>query len=230
MLTFLADRRTAGLPDPAEVITVTLGDKTFRAGRRTAAHLEATVEALAIQQPTAHLHVIQPCYNTGYAPSAGTHDGDGVLDVRIDGLDWWAAQRFMREQGWACWYRHTGEWAAVSGWHIHAVSIGCPGPVGIYVPGQVADYYRHALGLKGQHDSGLDHSWFPADIEPTVFDYPGFIAAQEDAVPYTDWSQQDRDALLKDITTALLDAAKVDKDGKVSVRQAINQIRNKADK
>lgn len=200
----LADRRTSGLPPPAEVITVTLGDKEFEAGRRTAAHIEATIEALAIQHPDAHFHVMQSCYHQGYAPSKYTHDFDAVIDVRIDGLDWWVAQRFMREQGWASWYRHTGEWSAVDAWHLHSVSIGCPGPVGIYVPAQVDDYYRHSLGLKGQHNSGLDHSWFPADISLTVFDYPGFVAAKEDSMPYTDWPKADREALVKDVSAAVV--------------------------
>ena len=187
------------MTDGAEVITVTLGDKTFRAGRRTAAHLEWTIERLAAEHPDAHLHVTQPCYNTDVPASAGTHDKDGVLDVAIEGLAWWVAQRFLRTHGWAAWFRHTGQWAAIANWHIHMVSLGCPGPVGEFVPGQVDDYYRHTFGLAGQHNTDADPSWFPGDegpapwpvgtpeqwrrdIDLTVFDYP----AWEDDMPLSD--------------------------------------------
>lgn len=173
-LTYLpsAFRRPLGDPNPAEVITVTLGDKTFRAGRRTAAHLQATIAVFG------DLHVIQPCYNDTVAASAGTHDGDGVLDVSIPDMSWPAAEQALRKLGWAAWWRHTGEWAAESRWHIHMVSLGCPGPVGIYVPGQVEDYYAHRSGLVG-HVS--DTSWHPPNIDSTVFDYPFWIS-QEDAL------------------------------------------------
>lgn len=164
-------------PNPAEVITVTLGDKTFRAGRRTAAHLQWTIERLAKVHPGAHLHVMQPCYNTGVALSAGTHDKDGCLDVSIAGLSWPETQKFLRRCGWAAWWRHTGSWSSPSIWHVHMASLGCPGPVGVFVPGQIDDYHRHAFGLAGQHTSGSDPSWFPPDIDATVFDYRAYWEA-----------------------------------------------------
>jgi hypothetical protein len=152
--------------DPAEVIEVTFGGQTFHAGRRTAAHLEFTAARLAKQQPDANLVVIQPCYNTGVETSAGTHDFDGVLDFAILGMDWFPAQRFLRECGWAAWYRFPPAFSH----HIHAVSLGCPGPLGEFVPGQILDYHNHAFGLANQHDPGSDHSWFPDDIDSTIFD------------------------------------------------------------
>lgn len=201
-------RRPLGVPGPAEVVTVSLGDKTFEAGRRTAAHLQATVLQLAVEFPAAHLHVMQQCFHTGYEPSAGTHDGDGVLDIKIEGLDgslaqWWAAQAFMRRMGWASWFRHTDEWAAPSAWHLHSVSLGCPGKVGYYVPGQVDDYNDHALGLKGEHDSGDDPTWHPPDIEATYFDYPAWLIDQEDKMPWSDWPLDDRKMAAQDIAAAV---------------------------
>lgn len=175
----------------AQVVTSkyrTRAGRTFRAGARTEAHLDYTVARLAKAHPKARLVIIQPCYNTGVSASAGTHDQDGCLDFAILGLGWWEAQRFLRECGWACWYRHTGTWAHESAWHIHAISLGCPGPLGLYVDGgksthggrtvassQIDDYHRHSYGLAGQHTSGADHSWFPAHIDATVFDYAAWV-------------------------------------------------------
>lgn len=161
------------MPRAADIITVQFGGKTFRCSRRTAAHLEFTAERLSERHPEARIVVIQPPYNTGVAASAGTHDFDSVLDVQIVGMEWWDAQRFLRECGWAAWVRSPPTFS----WHIHMVSLGYPGRVGVYVPGQVDDYYRHALGLKGQHNSGADKSWFPPDIDATVFNFAEWEAA-----------------------------------------------------
>lgn len=219
-LTHLADARTAGIPDPAETITTTLNGVTFRAGRRTAAHLIATDDSL--RRDGMWLRVIQPCFHSSVSASAGTHDGDGCLDVQVmHAVSWLDGQLQMRKRGWAAWYRPNtpGLW----GDHIHMVSIGCPGPVGIYVPGQVEDYYAHRSGLKGH---APDTSWHPADIDSTVFDYPAFIAAQEDSMPYSDWPQKDRDALIQDISGAVvrdLLAAVVD-GSKGTVKNAADRI------
>lgn len=160
--------------DPARVVTATFGDKTFQAGQATYGNLLDTRARLAKIHPGAYLHVIQPCYNTDVEASAGTHDKDAVLDVRIYGVEWTTAQMFLRRCGWAAWWRHTGSWADPADWHLHMVSLGAfraMVPVGIYVPGQVDDYRRHALGLAGQHDSGDDPTWHPRDIDATVFSY-----------------------------------------------------------
>ncbi len=202
-LVSLPGARTGGVPDPAEKITVTLGDKTFQAGRRTAAHLEWTIEKLAQRKPGAHLHIMQPCFHTGFDPSAGTHDGDGVLDIRIDGMKWPKAEMFMREAGWAAWWRHTGTWEPQEKWHIHAVSLGCPGKVGDLIPGQVDDYHNKRDGLAGHRP---DDSPRPDDIVATVFDYPRYLLIKEDTMPYTDWPREDRKALVKDVADAVLRA------------------------
>jgi len=181
-LTFLDGPRTAGIPDPAVRVKVNIAGRDFDAGNRTAAHLRQTIKKLAKRRPEARLEIIKPCYVNippgEDDPSAGTHDGDGVLDVEIHGMRWPSAQKFLRKQGWAAWWRHTGDWKDPSDWHIHIVSLGCPGKVGGFVPGQVADYHAHALGLKGQHTAGNDPTWHPKDITKTVFDYPRWLDKQ----------------------------------------------------
>lgn len=204
---------TITIPDPYEKIWVVdpASGRRFQAGRRTAAWLEFIREDLARLHPGCRLYVIQSCYHAGYEPSAGTHDRDCVLDVKIIGMDWWAAQRFLRERGAAAYFRHTGSWAAESQWHIHLALLPDPGHVpewvahvGIYVPGQRNDYYRHTFGLKNQHNTDLDKSWFPGDpnkapypvgtpagwaaaINRTIFDFPGWVReqarAQEEIMP-----------------------------------------------
>lgn len=162
----------------------TTGGRSFTCSRRTAAHLDDTKARLTRSHSGAYLQIIQGCNHKGWAPSAGTHDYDAVLDLRIIGLDWWTAQRFLRECGWACWYRYLGSWAHDQ--HIHAVSLGYTTRVGIYVPAQVDDYYRHALGLRGQHNSGLDHSRFPPNIKATIFDYAAYERDKEANMPLND--------------------------------------------
>lgn len=159
----------------AEVVTWgrTTSGKTARMGRRTAAHVDYTIWRLSLAHPGARLHIIQSAYNTGVAASAGTHDRDGCLDVYIEGLDWWDAQRFLRECGWAAWYRYPPKF----GRHIHMISLGCTGPLGIYVPGQIADYYNHRTGLAGH---AADTSWHPSSIDATVFDYYAWLAKKKE--------------------------------------------------
>lgn len=193
------------MSDSHEIIVVTLGDKTFRASRRTAAHLTWTIQRLAQRFPGAHLHVIQPCYNTGVDASEGTHDKDAVLDVSIIGLTWSQAQTFLRQSGWGAWWRKPSQGFSD---HIHMVSLGYGADVfvGIYVPGQVTDYYNHAFGLEGMHWPGSDHSWFPSDIDETIFDYDAWEQEQEDKVPYKDWPAADKAALMNDIKKVVRDA------------------------
>ena len=189
------------------VVEVTRCGVTFRATRRTVQHLDWTIARLRRRIPWARLHIIQPCYNDTVAASAGTHDRDAVFDLRISGIGWWRAQWFLRNAGWACWFRHTGQWAPRDAWHIHAISLptGLPADptaeevgaayrriglvVGEFIDGgltskgstratsQVEDYYIGGLGLKGEQASGSDTSPFPADINATVYVYKPFQAA-----------------------------------------------------
>lgn len=172
------------MSSPNEVIWVTIAGRTFRATRRTVAHLEWTIARLAEKHPGAVLHLIQTCYNSGVEASAGTHDFDAVFDVWIEGLPWMEAEGFLRACGWFAWVREPPTFSL----HIHMGSIPpngrtFPQRVGIFVPGQLDDYRRGALGLAGQHDSGSDHSWRPADIDSTIFvyqeDYMATSAAEQ---------------------------------------------------
>lgn len=178
--------------DPAEVIETTVAGTTFRACRFCAAHIEHTAERLT------GLRIIQPPWNVGVAASAGTHDRCACFDVSVDGLAWLDAQKALRSLGWAAWYRPTtpGLW----GNHIHMVSLGCPAPKGIYVPGQVADYYDHRDGLAGH---AQDPTWHPKNIDATVFDYPAWLE-EHDMTP-------EQDATLKTIadTVTRLEARSV---------------------
>lgn len=216
-------QRTGGT-DPAGVVEATVASHTGRYGRRTLAHIQWTIAQLAKLHPGARLVIIQGCYNTGVALSAGTHDGDGVLDVEIIGLTWLDAQWFLRQCGWAAWWRHTGSWAAQSEWHIHMVSLGCPGPVGEFIPGQVDDYYRHALGLKGQHNSGDDPTEHPADIDATYFDFVLWEQELEDTMQDADWQKlqgmldAQRKGIVGDLLGAIVDG------GKVTLQNAVGRV------
>jgi hypothetical protein len=162
----------------------TSGGGSVRVSLRTLAHLNR-LNNLATRKYGTELVVIQPDWNTTVKASAGTHDYDSVWDLYIPGVDWWGQQRFFRANGFGCWYRHPPSF----GNHIHGFTLPVPEgkvrgddfavrgfKVGVYVPGQLEDYYNHAFGLSNQHTSGSDRSWFPADIESTVFKLGAYIA------------------------------------------------------
>jgi len=153
---------------------------------RTISHLDwmsARAEKLFRQR----VFVIQGPYNTTVPASKGTHDFDACMDLYIPGLDWWKQQRFFRAHGLGCWYRH----APLFGNHIHGFTLPTDRKfkteVGLYVDGgitqfgrqiassQIDDYYAHAFGLSGMHNPGSDHSWFPKNIDGTVFDLANFV-------------------------------------------------------
>jgi hypothetical protein len=175
-----AKQQGSTIPDPNEKIRYAdngVFGQAIYMGRRTAAHLDWTKARLAAKHPGARLVIIQGAYNTGIDASAGTHDFDACLDVQIIGLDWWANQRFLRECGWAAWYRYPPTFPN----HVHMISLGYgDAPVGIYIPGQVVDYHEHKTGLVGH---AYDPTWHPVDINATVFSYPDYIRSQEDDMP-----------------------------------------------
>lgn len=152
---------------------------------RTLCHLNR-LNNLAVARWNTQLQVIQPDWNKGVVASAGTHDKDSVWDLYIPGVNWWKQQRFFRANGLWCWYRHP----PLFGNHVHGGTLPFPGkpdgthyddyadrgfPVGIYVPGQVVDYYNHAFGLSGMHTPGSDRSWFPKNIPATAFDLSKYV-------------------------------------------------------
>lgn len=165
---------------------------------RAIAHLDR-LNNLARHKYNQELVVIQSAFNSTIAASAGTHDYDMCYDVYIPGVGWWETQRFLRRNGFFCWYRPTtpGLWSN----HVHGFSMphwtgSDPSAafaqhgfkVGVYIDGgislyghkvatsQVDDQIDHAFGLKDQHVPGSDHSWFPLDPAATIFDLSAYVA------------------------------------------------------
>jgi hypothetical protein len=184
----------------ATLVTTTIAGRTFKCTRRTEAHLLWTIARLAVLHPQARLVIIQTCYNTGVSASAGTHDFDAVFDVQIVGLDWFTAQRFLRAHGWAAWVRQPPAFS----FHIHMVSLGYVGKVGIFVPGQVADYYNHRSGLSGHVP---DTTWHPDDIDSTIFDFEEWEREMEDVMRDEDWTKLEK--VVQKAVAAELDKAVV---------------------
>jgi hypothetical protein len=148
------------------------------------------------------IKILQPAYHKGYAGSAGTHDFDACVDLHIPGVDWLVQQRFFRERGLGCWWRHPPTF----GHHIHGFTLprqegisrsddwAIAGyTVGKYVDGgwslygrkvasaQIEAYYMHLFGLKGDSTSRPDKTWFPPDIAKTIFKHKAFILDMREA-------------------------------------------------
>lgn len=163
---------------------------------RLIAHLDHTYE-LAVKKFGAGVVVIQRAYNKGVKASAGTHDYDMCLDVYIPGVPWSEQQKFFRANGWGAYWRK----APLFSNHIHMFSL----PeregsnrsddyrqggfkVGYLVDGgwalygkvvgssQLASYYAHRVALA---NDVYDSSWFPPNIEKTIFNLPGYIAKRK---------------------------------------------------
>ncbi|TDD74330.1 peptidoglycan-binding protein [Actinomadura darangshiensis] len=96
----------------------------------------------------------QGSYNPGGDPtSAGTHDGGGVVDVSVKGMNAatrTSVARALRQVGFAAWVRNPnqGDWP----WHIHAAAISDT-DLSSAAQHQTGDYY---LGLNGLANHGPD--------------------------------------------------------------------------
>jgi len=191
----------------AKTATHTIAGDTFKASAWTAGHLQHTIDVLKVKHPGARLVIKQPCFNTGVEASKHTHDFDGVLDVKIEGLTWTKAQGFLRSQGWAAWHRTPAQGFKH---HIHMATIppglsGRPSAaqvgaayqklgikVGKFIDGgvttqgkvvatsQIADYFKHAFGLSNHHATNSDTSWFPKDISRTIYQPEGDDMTKEE--------------------------------------------------
>jgi hypothetical protein len=157
--------------------------RTVKGSLRVICHLNR-LNNLAVKRFDEGVRVIQPPFNTGVPASAGTHDFDACMDIHIPGVGWWEQQRFFRANGLGCWYRHPPTFPN----HIHGFALppregtvisddfAMSGrTVGVFVPGQLVDYFNHAFGLAGQHEPNSDKSWFPPDIKATIFDLQRYI-------------------------------------------------------
>ncbi|GAA4049664.1 peptidoglycan-binding domain-containing protein [Nonomuraea soli] len=93
----------------------------------------------------------QGSYNPGGDPtSVGTHDGGGVVDISVRGLDpaaRTAGVRALRRAGFAAWLRNPQQDAWP--WHIHAVAISDPS-LSTQAQRQAGDYYLGMNGLSGR--------------------------------------------------------------------------------
>lgn len=165
----------------------------------------------------------------GAATSAGTHSTGGAADfyplagIDVDGDAGlvWLARQMGADATWHRWFNWDGHNGVE---HVHSVLTGC-------VHNGAARYQidKVRAGLNGLANDFKDDG--PRPLSGRTWQQGiQWARQQEDDMPYTDWPQADKDALAKDIVAALLDREHVDKDGKVSVRQAINQTRNDAAK
>ena len=97
------------------------------------------------------LKLDQGSYNPGGDPtSAGTHDGGGVVDVSVKGMNSatrTAVVRTLRLVGFAAWLRNPqqDDWP----WHIHAAAISDTSLSG-QAQHQIGDYYLGMNGLAGR--------------------------------------------------------------------------------
>lgn len=163
---------------------------------RSISHLEK-LNRLCQRDFGVELIILQPDLNTTVEASAGTHDKMSIYDVKIPGISWFRAQRWLRAHGFFCWYRPTlrvnGKLVWIS--HIHGgtlppwiknvsrgfMKIGVV--VGQLIDGgwslfgsrrtssQIEDYYEHKNGLSNH---APDDSWHPKNIGKTVFDLDKF--------------------------------------------------------
>lgn len=170
-------------PEPTKMVRwskTTIFGGIVKGSFRTIAHIDR-LNNLAVSRFNSVLAVIQSCYNTGVAASAGTHDKDAVLDVYIPGIGWLVQQRFLRANGFPCWYRHCPEFCGHE--HIHGMTLPANGhnfrtPVGIFVPGQLDDYYHDRDGLVHH---APDNTWHPPNIPATAFDLSAYVMNQRAA-------------------------------------------------
>lgn len=150
----------------------------------------------------------------GADASAGYHDAGGCFDLRTWDMSEDQSERLvrvLRRHGAAAWRRDNRHGMDP---HLHFV-LGTDVPLAPGAASQWLDYVHGHDGLAGR---GPDYEWRPA---PLVLTPP-----EDDMPKYREWDSEDRKALANDVAEAVLDAAKVDREKKVSVRQALNQIRN----
>jgi hypothetical protein len=109
--------------------------------------LRAEKYAKAMGAPS-RFSLSQGSYHPGVGASAGTHDGGGVLDIRIGSVSRATADKMvkaLRMAGFAGWRRGVNDGLPP---HIHAVAIGdrqmAPG-----ARSQVREYFHGGDGLRG---------------------------------------------------------------------------------
>lgn len=134
--------------------------------RRTQVMLDRAVAALTAYAWSPYL--TQGSYNPGgVAGSAGTHDGGGVVDVRISTMTTNGADlcvQALRRVGFAAWRRTEAEGFSP---HIHAVAIG-DAQMSPSAADQVQDYFNGRNGLASNAADTLSSSYkTPVPMWPT---------------------------------------------------------------
>lgn len=129
---------------------------------RTREMLEEAVRLLTAYEWTPYL--LQGSYNPGVGASAGTHDGGGVVDIRVStmsagGIDLCVVA--LRKAGFAAWHRTSAQGFSP---HIHAVAIG-DREMSPSAKDQVEDYFAGRNGLANNGDDNGPRGLWPAWAE-----------------------------------------------------------------
>lgn len=123
---------------PHDYRRVTYGGRTVNVRTQTMLRRAQVLLSRGTELP-----LTQGSYNRGVSASAGTHDGGGVVDINVSGLNHNAVVRALREAGFAAWLRTPAEGFS---YHIHACAIGdremAPG-----ARNQVRAYFNGRNGL-----------------------------------------------------------------------------------
>lgn len=154
----------------------------------------------------------------GAQASQGAHDKGKCLDLETEGQDTAGIDHMVRTArvNAAGAYRRDRTWAHGGMTpHMH-LTLGADAPGSPMAEILWESYKAGGDGL-GIQPPQPDYEWRP---EPLVLIPP------EVDMRYRDWDPEDKKALADDLAAAILDQAKVDAEKKISVRQAINQIRN----
>ena len=138
----------------------------------------------------------------GAVASAGTHDRAGVVDLRTwdlpPSVSPQEAVLALRRAGLIAWYRTTAQGFEP---HIHAIDYGNPD----LAPSAARQVEAWKAGRNGLASNGPDDGpRIPIPMDPPRED--------DDDMPYTDWPQKDRDALVADLAKALSPRVKVPSD------------------
>jgi hypothetical protein len=126
--------------------------------------------------------------STGVSASAGTHNGQGVIDVVGADLD--AIVIAMRQVGFAAWHRTTAQGFTP---HVHGVAVGEPGlsdPAGQQVSSYFAGY--NGLAANGPDDGprtwvGVTWETYTGSPEIPTGDRPTGTPFWGESLPVDDW-------------------------------------------
>lgn len=125
--------------------------------KRTSNMLALAVTALADSYSWTP-YLVQGSYHPGVSGSAGTHDGGGVVDIRVTTMTENGRNlcvQALREVGFAAWYRTPAEGFDV---HIHAVAIG-DREMSPSALSQVGQYFDGTNGLANHGPDTLPSSY-----------------------------------------------------------------------